>query len=210
MGERPQPGSYFRVRFPVRAYHTTGTATPHSPHSRASLPQALGQDEVSVRVYISASGSVRGRRIGHCRDVDRRHHDLLRPRSQTLGGVEGVKRLDLGDRGMFRGFSLFRALPWLPGEGGDSDEPKEQGSGCPKPTTYTPGTCSCSEVSALKGTRRRWLQLPSVSQFSPTLTYGLVIVFSVSDKKPGVQKGSGVQLLQLGSDQSQRTKNFSG
>ena len=79
--EATQPGSYFRVRFPVWAYHTTGTATLTPLSSQGGFPATgTGQDEVSVRVCLSASGSVRGGRIGHCRDIDRRHHDTLATR----------------------------------------------------------------------------------------------------------------------------------
>uniref|UniRef100_A0A4X1VE96 Uncharacterized protein n=2 Tax=Sus scrofa TaxID=9823 RepID=A0A4X1VE96_PIG len=95
---------------------------------------------------VSASGSVPGGRIGHCRDIDGRRHDSLAgpaPARPKLWVVLGMRkqRLYLGDRGCVVAFFPPQSPPMASQE---RVETVTKGTGfwrCPKPAAYTPRTC---------------------------------------------------------------------
>lgn len=149
-----QLGAFFTVRsefwrIPQRALTGPRLSRRPLPPERASLPQAPGQDEVSVRGGAGRGGSacvsVRGGRIGHCRDIDGDVTLLwLHPRSR-LGGVGG--RGDAGaeirpGRQGLRPCVIPSQSPPMASQ--ERIEAVTKGTGfwrCPKPATYTPGTC---------------------------------------------------------------------
>uniref|UniRef100_A0A8D1KNY8 Uncharacterized protein n=1 Tax=Sus scrofa TaxID=9823 RepID=A0A8D1KNY8_PIG len=95
---------------------------------------------------VSASGSVPGGRIGHCRDIDGRRHDSLAgpaPARPKLWVVLGMRkqRLYMGDRGCVVAFFPPQSPPMASQE---RVETVTKGTGfwrCPKPAAYTPRTC---------------------------------------------------------------------
>lgn len=133
---------------------------------------------------------------------------LLRPdtRSQTLGGVEGVRRDWIWE--CFVGFFPLQSPPMASQE---RVETMTKGTGfwrCPKPTTYTPGTCELLRGQCIKGRRRAVVSYPL---FLSSPLHDLWLsnrIFSLQIRSLEFRKVQGSGSYNLEVTQSQRTKNF--
>lgn len=103
---------------------------------------------------------------------------------------------------------LLRVLLWLPRRG-RRQWPKERGSGAALSRPLTPrGPVSCSEVSALKDTRRG--AMVTVTLWNSVLSYmtcgSAIAIFILQIRSLGFRNVPGSYNLQVA--KSQRTKNF--
>ena len=72
---------------------------------------------------------------------------------------------------------------------------------CPKPTTYTPGTCELLRGQCIKGHKKSSGHSYPLFLSSPLLDLWLSnCIFSLQIRSLEFRKVSGVQVLQLGSD----------